>query len=418
MKTLIFISVFFYVSLVRAESFFNAPKANLTLPGFSTNEEMFARERGNHPVLWNQLESDFRRSQSILYQHGLGLGEYPGFVVSNELMHWTSDLPPSTEEGIHVGFGSLPNLIIGANRNAGLVVFADQSVETLISIRSFWRPLFLISQSPEELLAYLSGFQPKPEDTLLSLFARVRAGEPREESALNEVDAKLDTLVLQERIAPSEKEFLLSVLRDQERFPVGDVTTPTQPPIGSTFRQATGGLGIRDSLALLYDPVTHFEALQSLATKRQERVSPITLDQVRAQLSGRTIFVPKVFQWSKELFENKKDKYALADARDSKFWDRMRDISDEKGMSVSDIYLSNIPLILSWNDYEGNERMKLGIEKLPLRNETLIHESMLEAPFLSWSRSPSAGTIEGYSHCTEKFRHLGLERRRKPRKSQ
>jgi hypothetical protein len=108
--------------------------------------EVTEREREE---FWRLMGEQYSRNQQVVYDdQKTGAPAYPAYVVSNEITY-SSMNPPEGGAELQVGFGTTVNFNLAAARKPQAMLIADQTLEAQAMVASFYRTLFLVSETPE-----------------------------------------------------------------------------------------------------------------------------------------------------------------------------------------------------------------------------------------------------------------------------
>ncbi len=360
-------------------------------------EGMLPHERD---ALWREAEQQLKNHPRLVYHDGSdGLPNYPGFITTNEYLHWTMRPPPGKGDML-VGFSNTINFNVVATRQNSTFINADQNIEPLVAMMSFWKPLFLASKSPGEFIGAIGGLKVEKGESADSVFRRIYAREPMNSSAMAEVDRKLSKLVNEGKITAFDHKFCDAVLRDQWSPPIGipqeissllgmlgfDVfrSSPTVP----VFRKSETGGNIKVWLAQAYWFPAQNNALNDLwNNSRREppfmsELSKTNAAEAEAQLKRVSFLEEAGFMNVKKMLADGGDHYALSQMQDPKLWKAVAKTAKAREAKLTDVYLSNIPSIAKQETENLDALLAEGISKSPHDGQIAIYEAHISAPHI------------------------------------
>lgn len=355
--------------------------------------EVTERERDD---FWRQMAEQYSRNQQVVYDdEKTGAPSYPAYIVSNEVSYGTLNLPEGGAD-LQVGFGTTLNFNIAAARRPNALLIADQSLEAQAMIASFYRPLFLISETPEQFVAHLAGLVPKRRETVDGLFKRVAAGELPSAKAIEDLKEKLKPLIKRGLVTELDARFIELVLREQGASFQGKTV--------SLFRNAANVTSMVKDFAELYDIDTHERRIENtykwqvhnlrglLPTLVQDpnarldeddanRQKNAILDRQETSLNRLSFLTGDGFSTVKNLFA--KDAVFLAKGAIEKdaLWKAITKFAEKRKQKISDVYFSNIPHILK--ESQSNQ-VRLALIKhfaTPERQDVLMYIAPLDQRF-------------------------------------
>jgi hypothetical protein len=309
-----------------------------------------------------------------------------GFATSNENHHfYVADKTSSTPADIHLGFGTTINFNIIGMRPGQIengfevprtAIFSDLSPEIVASLIHFWRPLFLISETPAEFLGRIAEF-PITQDTIIQdVFAFVRLvheakerqNQLRKNSSPNASDPELiqmnqarskafaETKILlqhhlaQGTLSENDYEFIVTVLEQEDEG---------CPLIYQYATMAYRNQTFAENLTRLYDPLTQENKMNERLAKSDSTsiyipllgsTTPSHTEIIQAKATLKELLYkssfllnPEHYKRVRNVFVNQKDFYAITDIRDNYYWMFVGQFAKEKSASVTDVYLSCIP---------------------------------------------------------------------------
>jgi hypothetical protein len=250
------------------------------------------------------------------------------------------------------------------------------SPEIVASLIHFWRPLFLISETPAEFLGRIAEF-PITQDTIIQdVFAFVRLvheakerqNQLRKNSSPNASDPELiqmnqarskafaeTKILLQHHLAQGtlseiDYEFIVTVLEQEDEG---------CPLIYQYATMAYRNQTFAENLTRLYDPLTQENKMNERLAKSDStsiyipllgRTTPSHTEIIQAKATLKELLYkssfllnPEHYKRVRNVFVNQKDFYAITDIRDNYYWMFVGQFAKEKSASVTDVYLSCIP---------------------------------------------------------------------------
>jgi hypothetical protein len=268
---------------------------------------------------------------------------------------------------------------------------------------SFWRPLFLASESPGDFVANLAGLSSPRGQTPEEVFARMRANEKGDPQNHARVKARLDALVRDGTITDFDRRFTLAVLRDQLDPPREALISPRErqglrerrnDPVG-VFRNAYYGAELAAQFQRIYDvegatnnlraSLGHLERLFRAASGMF--LPPLSMSDgmiadYRDRERSASFLTPDGFSHVRRVLLAGGDHYGQADRRDPNFWQAVGDFARQQRSTVSDVYTSNIPqLVAASGDPAVYVRLQRDIGQMPTRDGIVyLHEAPIEGP--------------------------------------
>jgi hypothetical protein len=327
--------------------------------------------------LWKAMFQDLEHSKKVVYDTlPRAVPEFTGFVSSNERHHYT--LADSLVEGIadvHIGFGTLVNFNILANRrvdgfqafnsrsNSKVVepvrtaLFVDQSPEVVVAMKSFWRPIWLASRNPVEWIANLGSYEIDSLTTVASLFEKIQLRRNTsqtlpQEAGLTRLKDRLQDLVSEGSISELDRQFAFTIIHQEY------LGCP------SIFENATLSTRFAENVESLYNPMNEtiaFEnAFEEVRKVAREKLSQFKGTESLGTFSGSDLELMKSkinegfqrssfllsnegYQRVRDIFLNGKDFYAVSQLQNRHFWKVVAQLAREQSYSVTDVYLTCIP---------------------------------------------------------------------------
>jgi|GEM_PF-4663898 len=338
------------------------------------------------------MGEQYSRNQQVIYDDKkTGAPEYPAYVVSNEISY-SSMNPPEGGAQLQVGFGTTVNFNLAAARKPQAMLIADQSVEAQAMVASFYRSLFLVSETPEQFVGHLTGLVPKRRETVDGLFKRVAAGELPSTKAIEDLKQKLKPLIKRGLVTELDARFIELVLKEQgSNFPGKTV---------SIFRNAANATTLVKDFAELYEIDTHERNIESSyrwqlnkhraflpfmvgdpnakldeedANKQKEAI----LDRQEASLKRLSFLTADGFATVKNLFAKDAVFFAKGAIEKDVFWKAISKFADKKKQKISDLYLSNIPPILTPSQADKTRLALIKMFAQPDRQDVLVYMAPL-----------------------------------------
>jgi hypothetical protein len=257
-------------------------------------------------------------------------------------------------------------------------IFADLSKEVVAMMMSFWRPIWLISETPEEWFANIALLNLTTGITVQELMSHIEGDSwlPQAE-AFDRVQSRLRELA-QNRISEVDLQFTLSILRDQLSPPVQyngiDIAGRGRINRTGTLGNSIGGLYIARWICAIFDPT---RLQNSFGTDNEFRQFPPNYsDQVR-QVSF--LLNSENYQRVRRIYLEDKDRYALTGFSDPEFWSSVARISNHQQIQLTDVYLVNILEFLGHNitDFDFGSLLR---NHSIFGNEVVFYNTSLRAP--------------------------------------
>jgi len=353
------------------------------LASASAFAELNATQRAK---LWEDVAKQNANHPMILFSNGEGLPDYPGFVMSNELSHSSMGVPEGGGD-LQVGAGTVINFNIAAARKTKSLVMVDQSPEVVAMNLSYYRPLFLASETPAEFAAFMAGIKPVAGESVEDVFYRVRAGEKGNAESLKMFDQRLAKLAQRRLISAVDRKFANAVASDQ-------VFPPRHDGEVELFVKARGGRDMFETFMMLYDfKNRHSNFEQEIARSedfyRRHRFpegaivigAPPRPEVLRAQIAKEkqtdriTSFLnPEGFAHVRGLFQGAQVRFAQSRMEDGRFWNSVATFAREGNRKLADVYVSNIPSVV--DDPYFRDRVLSGMTAVPRENVVFV-----EAPY-------------------------------------
>lgn len=318
--------------------------------------------RHEKKVLRRQVLEQFYQSPRVVYDNQNRKKRGTGFITSNESHFYTLHDQVGTEPSdIHVGFATTINFNFlgmrpgaptrGGGEKVRTAIFADQSSEVLMSLNSFWRPMFLISKTPTEWLAHIARIPVRDGMTVWDVFNEQSARKTAEPITEQERDLRIEAIrvklneqVQAGTISDIDLRFSLAIL--EEDFLL-DQSAPYEVMMHKgVFNRSMMGNGLSRSLAVLYDFRNKLGATVSGDPFELSSVSEFDeFDLNLAQAHSKTSFLlnPDQYQRVRNVFLADQDFYAQTQIQDNHFWDAIQNFAKVKQQKVTDVYLTCIP---------------------------------------------------------------------------
>lgn len=283
---------------------------------------------------WSDLLNELNQHPQVIYSDPEIPYNSGGFIVTNEFGHQTFSISNDVPGDILVGFGTTVNLSIARARKVRTLIFADISQDVALAHIGLFRPLFLMSNSPEEFLGRAASVQFEDGATLDEVARRVEEMQFSTD-VLESTRNKLNQLVTTGKISEKAAAFCVEALLAQN--PRSIVHTTFGRILGiesSPFRDVL--LGNRFPIHLI--EYHHKSTIDRLANDER-----ITLPQnFEDSFENFNILSPEGFNFLRDLYINNQVFVAHADMFDLKLWTTIRKFAYQRNQTVSDIYTSNI----------------------------------------------------------------------------
>ena len=378
--------------------------------------------------LWEDAYYNLSHEKNLFYENRLRTPpSYPGYISTTEDHHFTlAHLLDESPADIHVGFGTLINYNFLAARKgnepdgrinvetAKTLILADQSPEVIVALSSFWRTIWLVSETPQEWLANIASYLTTPDTTLEELFTfikkrqisqrpaqidspldflqniirclRHREPDHRESAdprALDALAVKLKPLVSFEKITRFDAEFTLTLLQQEAQ------NCP------SIFKNSKTGNQLAAKLYSVYNPLQRIEKRENAIKKSLEEInfygeqssvvfSPEDAQKDRLKTTKEYTDVSFLlnaenFRRARNTFLAGRDYYAISTIEDPRFWKEVGDFARRESKAVTDVYLTCILNAVCPRSKESvfSEIMKL--PGSPIENSTFIYESTCDS---------------------------------------
>jgi hypothetical protein len=234
---------------------------------------------------------------------------------------------------------------------------------------------------------------PKRRETVDGLFKRVAAGELPSTKAIEDLKQKLKPLIKRGLVTELDARFIELVLKEQgSNFPGKTV---------SIFRNAANATTLVKDFAELYDLDTHERNIESNyrwqvnrhrallpfmvpdpnakldeedANKQKEAI----LDRQEASLNRLSFLTADGFATVKNLFARDAVFFAKGAIEKEVFWKAISKFADKKKQKISDLYLSNIPHILTPSQADKTRLALIKTFAQPDRKDVLVYVAPLQ----------------------------------------
>lgn len=333
-------------------------------------------------AIWAAALGQLKEHPRLVWHDGrTGFGFYPGFIISNEMAHWTANPPTRGNAHLQVGFGSIVGLSLAARRKSKVLVMADQSAETVVSLMSFWRPLFLACETPGEFVASLGGYEYVPGTDPQYYFDLFRARRSGTAKGMKDLDRKLEALERAGKISSLDRRFTMTVVAEQQHCRESRGGNPEEawreehprktrtPDRHFLFIEAWKSLGILDQLAELYslpEQESYFAGHEQF------------LKSLRRLLIQTSFLGNAGYKHVRGIFERRDDYYAQARIEDEGFWRALGALATRNQWLLTDVYTSNI-LTLLRDRMREDEAFLFDVALVP-SEEVVIYEAMWDPP--------------------------------------
>jgi hypothetical protein len=292
----------------------------------------------------------------------------------------------------------------------------------IATLLSFWRPLFLISNTPVEFLGNLARYPVDSSTTISEIFQytlnRLKVSSDRTEDVRRfqedmdrfrnkevapylETIQKLKRLIDQGKISEAEVEFFARILEQEMEF---------CPSIfKNSYKGNSSESHFSEALTFLYNPTFQGE-MHTLKTKQTKKVmesmsqffrfeipSDEEVQNSRIQIEElikKSSFLEnsEFFQRVRSVFLNDQDYYVLSEIENYEFWDRVTDFAKNKSQKVTDVYLTCIPGVIksSQPNSDIDEDLERNISMLPGDNIYVYESTCLsESPTIQVKKMTS-----------------------------
>jgi hypothetical protein len=393
-------------------------------------------------ALWTRAIQNLYGSKRLIYRdqdRSVRLPIFPAFFSSSE-WHFNKaegEYPRSSGD-LHIGFGSNLNfnlltrpgtVLEGVSDNTPqsvfektrTAIFVDSSPEVLMGLVSFWRPLWLISETKEEWLSYVAGLSPSLHLSVPEVFLKIneRHAQPAHEltsqdllqkdAFITEVRNKLDSQVSASKISTTDAAFTLALLQEAaygcpEKVPASlEVKVARRHDYyfeGSrhgVFKNCVNCTSIDLRISDLCNQSEIMDEIQVLLSQMGSENRSVPLSELQSVLAERNKELENFYQTSylsdsvkydrvRKVFLNNQDYYAQSFLQDVKFWQSAGELSREKNAVLTDVYLTCLPQVLR-NDtfeypdfkYDRDIDHLIGLASTPGR-EVTRYESMCHVP--------------------------------------
>jgi hypothetical protein len=269
-------------------------------------------------------------------------------------------------------------------------ILADQSPEVVVAMMSFWRSIWLVSETPREWLANIAGIRLLPDTSVQHLFtflkdrAKSRKAQmspfqnmggfsslpqlsfPPDRAVYSDLRQKLVDLSSRKVITDFDVRFTMTLLEQDEEG------------CSSIFSESGGDLNIAERLMEIYDPevtislfdesfssamnqIAYFKNLKSIT------FDPASADADRSRIRSdfeKVSFLLREdnFKRARSVFLANQDFYAVTSITDDRFWNEVASFAIKKSASVTDVYLSCIPKELRKSYMPGSCSVQLDAE--------------------------------------------------------
>ncbi len=337
--------------------------------------------------LWADAEKSLLESGHLLYRdHTIGVARAMGYVTANEAHFYHVDSKMNHEGGdVYLGFGSVINFnLLGARsgvktsptatsveEKTRTAIFADISADVNIAMHSFWRTIWLVSETPQQWLANIAGFSINEHASLPDIFHSIanKGGQPRyryNESSIGNLDTQLKTLVVSGQISDAARRFTLAVIQEEENGCNKRSKTPHENDI-NIFKIARGA-ATASCVQSLYDPtMIWLQDLSSLYPTLTDSVA--ILNQAISDLKSIS-FLDNIgaYKRVRRIFQSGKDHYAQANLMDTRLWTEVGNFARKEKSAVTDIYTTCIPHCLAavYPGCNAKTQFRAEARKLPM----------------------------------------------------
>ncbi len=276
--------------------------------------EVTVQERAS---FWAAMQIQYAADPQTIYDDGVTEPPaYPVFLVPNEDAYLSLALTKSAGS-LQVGFGSTIHFSLAAALRPKVIIIADESLEAQAMVSSFYRPLFMASETPEQFVAHLGGVDIHRRENTQSILDRLIIGEFPTVRAVEELKEKLAQLESQGLVTALDIRFVDYVLREQGRpFPSTLPLSGSQAQV-SIFRNA--------------------HEVSTIAHRFAEQASC----QLAEKCGGFSFLTPEGFAAVRKLFLGNRVFYAKGAAENPELWKAIADFSRRAHKKISGVYLAN-----------------------------------------------------------------------------
>ncbi len=372
-------------------------------------------------AFWKAMQAQYNANPQVIYNDGVeAVPDYPAFLVSNEASYGGLN-PPAGGASLQVGFATTMNFNIAAARRPKILLIADQSLEAQAMVSSFYRSLFLVSDTPAEFVANLGGLVLNPRENAQSVLTRIENGETPSIKAIEDLKVKLQALKTSGKVTDLDIQLVENVLREQGR---GFGSRPNLNGQVSIFRNAKNASSLAREFAYLYNINRHENAIRRAIGEGvgsiQSWISssfeggPMSFDdqhireqedQIVQDLGTRmerlSFLHEEGFKAVKKLYAGDRVFYAKGSAEKPELWKGIAEFSRQKRKNISDLYLSNIIPVMG---RQGGQVVHAANEGLGSRKpkEFIVYAAPLDTrdKFIAGKTEFSPGSGAGLEYST------------------